>query len=595
MTADRATRPAGTLDLPHDIPCLAPSLSGLELHGGPSSGPFLVTGARGEVTGDRRSPGGTVTIDGIARLARFEGGHGVAANLTLFPGVARREFVGREGTWLESIVVAPALPFVVLQWGTQGGLAPRRIEFDLLTSDRSGRPEVGDRGLVSEDATGDGVAMAVSAEGTTIEVLEGTSGILRVVVRTAGVGPVSLVVAAGTPAERRAGFTAAAHLQGHTIRAAEGPASHGLTLATGVSEIDDGVAWARARLRHTIDRLTWGNSDSVASSERSIVSPLVFMTGLAAAAVGDREGTRHAFSASGIRDSAERSLLAARLASVFGDASHALRVARDRTEVNESARPGAGPQAELQALAGRALADGLRYSAPEALIAGLRRERGSSRGGALPMVGRKEASPTLAAWLASLLSGEPTSSSPSIGAAKIQAMRGTCGRFRTDPDTAWGDWRAALSAGLSGGPSGPGTWDTTDAGADSDSLTAVLLLALTQGLLGLEPDAPAGRIRIAPRLPSHINGFTVAGITLGDASIGMRYTRDGTTHQFVLTPDIAPVPPLVVFEPAVVGRIREIRIDGEAADLHVRRLGTSTVAPVQIPIDGVRTMEITTA
>ena len=57
---------------------------------------------------------------------------------------------------------------------------------------------------------------------------------------------------------------------------------------------------------------------------------------------------------------------------------------------------------------------------------------------------------------------------------------------------------------------------------------------------------------------------------------------------------MASVPPVVVFEPAVRGHVVEVRVDGEVAELELRREGNLTIAPVQVPIDGVRHLEIST-
>ena len=74
----------------------------------------------------------------------------------------------------------------------------------------------------------------------------------------------------------------------------------------------------------------------------------------------------------------------------------------------------------------------------------------------------------------------------------------------------------------------------------------------------------------------------------------MEYERSGAISRFTLLPEIAAVPPLVVFEPTVHGRIREVRIDGEIADLEPHSAGPMTVVPVQIPLDAPRTIELVT-
>jgi hypothetical protein len=112
-------------------------------------------------------------------------------------------------------------------------------------------------------------------------------------------------------------------------------------------------------------------------------------------------------------------------------------------------------------------------------------------------------------------------------------------------------------------------------------------------MLGVAPDAPVGRIRIAPRFPGHLRSFTVAGIALGETRLRLAYERRGDRHRFTVAPEHAAVPPLLVLEPTVRGRIRSIRIDGEPAELDAREIGLLSTVPVQLPVDGERTLDVT--
>jgi hypothetical protein len=192
-------------------------------------------------------------------------------------------------------------------------------------------------------------------------------------------------------------------------------------------------------------------------------------------------------------------------------------------------------------------------------------------------------------WLDRLVAGQPSGPAPTSHRPAVEALRRATAAFRTDPEVAWLEWRNALGGGLVEGPAGPATWDD-DA---RDPLTAELLLGLVHGLLGIAPDAPSGRLRIAPRMPRHLTRFEVHGVTLGDASMALRYTRAGATRTFELEPELAAVPPLIVLEPSVPGPVSEVRIDGAPASLDVRREGARSVVPVQLPLDGARSVEIT--
>lgn len=129
---------------------------------------------------------------------------------------------------------------------------------------------------------------------------------------------------------------------------------------------------------------------------------------------------------------------------------------------------------------------------------------------------------------------------------------------------------------------------------DPDDTPAELILCLVHGLLGYAPDAPAGRLRLAPRFPAHLTGFTVRGLALGDAKFTMAYERSDSTHRYTVEPTLAAVPPLMVFEPAIPGTVSEVRVDGVRAELDVKRLGDRTITPLQIAIDSARSIEIDT-
>ena len=84
------------------------------------------------------------------------------------------------------------------------------------------------------------------------------------------------------------------------------------------------------------------------------------------------------------------------------------------------------------------------------------------------------------------------------------------------------------------------------------------------------------------------------GIGIGAARLKLSYHREGAAHRYEVLPTDAGVPPLVVFEPSVDGAVESVRVDGDAAELEVRRGDGRSVVPVQLPVDGVRTLEIVT-
>lgn len=620
---DHRTLPA----LPESIPVLEESAAGLALEGPAAPGPFLVEGERAFVLGEQREGLSTITIDGVPTLAGLDTALGTAANIVAYPGMVRREFVTPTGICLETIVVPPTLPCVVIQWGTEGGTVPERILFDLPQEGLNPQLERDPEGVALTFSEGRVVALSSSPPPLAIEVLDSVGDAVRVSLRPPDTGPFHLIIAAGPRSTIRSAFAASGHLSAHARRAATGPCEGGLTLRTGVTEVDEAVAWARARLRGILDRAATIGSHDSSSSARFAPGPSALTTGLAAIGVGDRQGARQAMKACRSDGTPTCALLAARFASSFGDGSFALKQAH---ALMDAGRPDAGTSGAeglsnglaafhppaLRAVALRTLAEGLRYTAPESLIAQLRQAAlateeaqgsalgvagvhpptGTLEGTRLPVVGAPPRETSWATWLPTLLSGEPSMPAPDGSPGQAAVLRRAAALFRTDPDAAWVDWRHELSVGLTGGPAGPGSWDRLMADEDPapDSATAWILLVLAHGLLGLDPDAPVGRLRIAPRLPQQLTSVEVRGITLGDATLRMKYRQEGPSHLFTLEPEIASVPPLVVFEPSVYGRIFEIRVDGLIADLNTRSVGPMMVASLQLPIDALRSVEIIT-
>jgi hypothetical protein len=81
---------------------------------------------------------------------------------------------------------------------------------------------------------------------------------------------------------------------------------------------------------------------------------------------------------------------------------------------------------------------------------------------------------------------------------------------------------------------------------------------------------------------------------MGTSRISLAYERSRGGHLFTLEPERGGVPPLVVFEPAIPGEVGEVLVDGAPADLAPRTGAGRTVVPVQLPLDGPRTVEIVT-
>ena len=110
------------------IPHVDPALPGLSIAQATRAEPFLLEGDRVRFAGHQTRSGGQVlfrspagTADMTAGL-RAEGlGH--AANLVLYPGVARRDFTGPRGSMVETVVTPRTLPRMkhpaTRRWGSK--------------------------------------------------------------------------------------------------------------------------------------------------------------------------------------------------------------------------------------------------------------------------------------------------------------------------------------------------------------------------------------------------------------------------------------------------------------------------------------------
>lgn len=586
-----------------------PELTGLAHPAPARATPFLVEGGSRWIRGVESRPGFTIGRGSTSVVSVNVPGLGTAANVLLFPGIVRRDFAGRDGGLVETLLVASTMPLSVAEWRVGSGRVPGHVALELAGPGGEVVDQESSRIVI---ARGDHrVGLVLSSADASWSVESRSQEPLRVIVEPEGSGPLSIAVAFGGADDVRRGLAAARHANAHAVRAAAGPES-GLLLGTGVPEIDDGFRWLRSRLagqiHRSVDRGVIGNAARSGPGATALaVGGTALDRGVAALGVGDRESADLLVSGRP-GSSPHQTLLAARFASVFGGTGAASAIAGAWTsDRSETAGAHSGP---LTRLALEELAEALHGAADPGTLATLRRlaneSRTASKGAGterrLPMTGRDAASVAdRSGWIARLLEGDPTPPAPSHDRAVIVDARTATARFATNPDEAWVQWRRLLAEPMGG--DGPSVlWDAEHLSGDgaagspteAGSLTAELLIAVAYGLLGLRPDAGAGRIRIAPRMPSHVTAFEAGGIPVGASTIGLRYTRAKGALRYELSPEVAQVPPLVVLEPSVSGSVRSVRVDGEAAELDLRSAGGRTVVPVQLPLDGVRTLEIET-
>lgn len=580
-------------------------------------GTFLIEGDGIAVTGPERGDPHTVTIGGRVRAAQIEPGVGVPVNLVATPGVLRRERIGPAGSTLETLLAAPTIPLVALQWGAPPGApapAVRDLRFTLVPDAASARYRIGPAGVCAvDDSCPDDVTVAVlSPPPAAWRVQEAPSGGVAVAARIDTGGSLTLLLSAGAESRVRTALAGGSHLSAHERAAQGGGSDAGIVVASGVPEIDAAVGWARARLRASLahadpgppraGNLLWSALGSVAVGDAE--------TALAALSVLERmaEAAPHRTAVSPeFPEGPLASLVAARIGLGLGDATPARRHARalDPARIEEVRAGSDEATWALWSLSLELLADSLRLGDSESEIQRLRDAAGlrhpSARGHVrLPVVGTSSASaPSGTAALLRVLLGRPraapvpTSLLPegSPGASALRAWQLLTGG---EAGPGYALWRSEISAGLRGSLGPRATWDGPDGPRILGSPGAGALLgALVHGLLGLTPDAPAGRVELSPAFPSHVRSFDVTNLVAGSCRFGLSYRRDGPVSRYVVEPTYARVPVSLVLSPTVpAGSIRAIRVDGVEAELDARPHGSGTRVQVQIALDGRRTLEI---
>lgn len=122
---------------------------------------------------------------------------------------------------------------------------------------------------------------------------------------------------------------------------------------------------------------------------------------------------------------------------------------------------------------------------------------------------------------------------------------------------------------------------------------AMAVAPLVYGLLGVEPDAPKGRLTLRPRIPGAWTHLEVRGLRLGDGDVSLHYRREGTRHTFRMEQEQGSVPFTLILEPALPGeRLLAARVDDEPAELDARHAGGRVRVPVQLVLDRERTVEL---
>ncbi|MDZ7780953.1 MAG: hypothetical protein U5R14_13620 [Gemmatimonadota bacterium] len=583
MSGSREDPSLPSFTLPESIPPIGHEEPDLAVAAPGASSAFRLDGARVSVHGTANGPVTDVWIDGTRVAAELDGWEGAVANTVTSPGRMRRERVGRVGSAEEVFLVPPSLPFAAFQW-TGSGAAPLRLR---AWPDAPGvRYRIEDRTLTLAADDSDRLLvvglMSGSGQWTVQDHAEGDGVLL---VANGSTAPRTLLLALGTPDALRTAMRSARLLATHEAPATTGPGVGTMRLRTGVRELDDAVAWMSGRLRHGV----------TGSGTRATPAPLDqrawLWAGLAATATGDEESAERCASIlERLAPDEEGALLAGSIGLATGKSGRAVTCAERLLDPELPPPAPHAPGAEmLRRLARHRLADALRYAAPEEVLSRLREEPVARGGVGLPTVGTPPPNPpSLESWIRSLvrdMRGRAVDRED-VG----RALRAWADTY-TNIDAGWASWRSHVGEGLTNGHHGIAAWDGLDR-AGPPAVTGLLLAGMAYGWLGSEPDAPVGRLRLAPRIPTHVTRFHVSGIPIGDARVALAYERTNGTYRFELEVERGRVPPLVAFEPTLGCRVERVRVDEAPADPEITLSGTGTTIRLQTPLDAKRRIEV---
>ncbi len=462
-----------------------------------------------------------------------------------------------QGGLSETVLVPERLPGVVWQWSSAAeldGFVDLALPPDVVAIGHTVRD-----GLVrwsTSDDGGGGVAQLCGIDGSWVHhVTEGRHH-FRASVRLRARDPLTLLVSAVSPDRRLPSLAALAAVNAHRRRDELEPTdAPGLTLETGLPDLDEGVAWARAALRAGVEDgpdgtgVRWGAPPEVAR---------------AALAASEIEAARLALlgAAPSVDDAEARALWVA-----WTSKPGPLLDARERLEPF---------LAEASPALRTRMADAAEAAGDDEWAAQLRTV--VARGG-----GRRL--PTIAAVSAAPAPPPPQVATPAVPAPNeppdVDGLVAAIELLRSDePEAGFALMHQALA------------WVRTCGAPDGAEAGAVLRL-LVEGLFGVEPDAAYGRIRVAPSLPASWNTAHLGGIRLGDALVEVNMSRADHRYRFELRQRAGGAPVTWIFAPRLPGSsIQQVRVDGQEALVDSKTVGHRVEPRIQIPAERQRTVEI---
>lgn len=163
------------------------------------------------------------------------------------------------------------------------------------------------------------------------------------------------------------------------------------------------------------------------------------------------------------------------------------------------------------------------------------------------------------------------------------------------------DERVRLLAAALGLDPGPGAASAAPGQAAQPNYAPEwIVLHVVHQLLGIDPDATRGRLRLRPDLHGPEGAETVPalplrldGLAFADGSVvfEVEHEEDGALV-YSLEQDSGAIPTTALLEPLLPGRPRAADVDGRPAELRARQTFHGTVLPVQLVLDAPRQLRI---
>ena len=588
--------------------------------------PFVLATARVRVTGSETGGAASAVADGWPLLDGLGVEGATAAAVRLAPAEARRELAGAAGGLLETLLAAERVAGLVAEWRTDGPATPTPLTLrwrvpvrgsvgawadDDPEAWRCEGPLLGVHRRLAPRAPGHVLFQLTPAPEWEVVPVEGALEVRARLPLDAGGHATLLAVAAHHPEDAAAALAALAPVRAVEARA-EGAAvelrRERLSLTTGVRDLDDALAWASARVRAAWGAEGFHGSDEAPPAAAPFADDAeadAAWTGLGALAAGDHALARLA--AGGPLDHPLRAVLLGRLVAWSGEPERLEERRDDALRAAEGLDPAVLDPA--RAVAWRAALDGWLEAAEclgdppwaaalrerrDALAAARPRAAGVVR---LPMAGGAGGHPDPGASFAAALLGGPeaTAWAPPAGPPVTAVERGlrAWAAFATGrADEGSRLLREHLAAGFE---DVAGAWRAAPGHAARDHAASAALApaATLYGMLGGRAEAWYGRLRLAPRLPSHWTRLTVRCVRVGGARVELSYARGGDGHTFGIRQVGGRVPLTLVFEPEVPsGGPTRVFVDGAPADVGTEPVGDRVRVGLQLPLDREREVRV---